>query len=79
VVSKVLLELLDGIFDELFLKNKNVVKIKNVKNVKSVAGIKKRKTFRLILLQSSLHALNSTKLLSPPQPTRPIRILISSF
>ena len=31
MVSKVLLELLDGIFNERFLKIKNVDKIKNVK------------------------------------------------
>ena len=39
-----LLELLDGIFDERFLKNKkNVDKIKNVINVKKRDRYKKRK------------------------------------
>jgi len=40
MVSKVLLELLDGIFNERFLKIKNVDKIKALKNVENVAGIK---------------------------------------
>jgi len=40
VVSKVLLEVLYGIFNESFL-NKNVDKLKNVKKRKNVTGIKK--------------------------------------
>jgi len=35
VASKVLLELLGGIFNERFKKNKKLDEIKNVKNVKS--------------------------------------------
>jgi len=34
VVSKVLLEVLDGIFNDRFLNKKKLTKIKNVKNVK---------------------------------------------
>jgi len=46
VASKVLLGLLDGIFNERFLKIKNVDKIKKtLKNVKSETGIKNVKTF----------------------------------
>jgi len=41
VVSKVLFEVLHGIFNERFLKIKNVDKIKKtLKNVKNVTGIK---------------------------------------
>jgi len=36
VVSKVLLEVLYGIFNERFLKIKNVDKIKNVKNATEI-------------------------------------------
>jgi len=40
VVSKVLLELLGGIFNERFFYIKNVDKIKNVKKRQNVTGIK---------------------------------------
>ena len=41
MVSKVLFEVLHGIFNERFLKIKNVDKIKKtLKNVKNVTGIK---------------------------------------
>jgi len=40
VVSKVLFEVLHGIFNERFLKIKNVDKIKNVKNVTGIKNVK---------------------------------------